>query len=93
MDPPPYSSAPNAIYSPCPWPLLPSSHPFPPPLSLQVIGGQVYGRSRGNGLYSEFYAGLLDHTLRHLQVPDVEFALHNGKDLPLLAKHEVRSRL
>jgi hypothetical protein len=26
---------------------------------------------------------------RHIRVPDAEFALHNGKDLPVMLKHEV----
>lgn len=51
----------------------------------------MYARSNGNDLYIEMYAGLLVHTLRHLRLPDMEFALHNGKDLPVMQKHEVSS--
>ncbi len=59
----------------------------------QIIGGNVYGRAEGNSLYIDRYAGLFVNTLRHLKMPDMELALHNGMDLPVMLKHEVRGRL
>ena len=59
----------------------------------QIIGGNVYGRAEGDSLYIDCYAGLFANTLRHLKMPDMELALHNGLDLPVMLKHEVRGRV
>ena len=57
----------------------------------QIIDGNVYGRAEGKSMYIDRYAGLFANTLRHLKMPDMELALHNGMDLPVMLKHEVRA--
>lgn len=58
-------------------------------LLYQIIDGRVYAKNDGADMYIDRYAGLFINTLRHIKMPNMEFALHNGKDLPVILRHEV----
>ena len=58
-------------------------------LLYQIIDGRVYAKNDGADMYIDRYAGLFINTLRYIKMPNIEFALHNGKDLPVILRHEV----
>ena len=58
-------------------------------LLFQILDGEVWGKAERNGLYMDQYALLFRETGKHLKLPNMEFAVHNGHDLPVMKKHEV----
>ena len=58
-------------------------------LLYQILNDKLYSTFLGNKLYMDSYAALLFNTLTYISTPNTEFVVHNGKDLPVMLKHEV----
>ena len=58
-------------------------------LLYQIVDGDVYAKAEGNNLDIDVYARLFLDVLQVLKLPNMEFGVFTGRDLPVMLRHEV----